>query len=98
MDRADKYEPGPRRAFVGPVNIGNPQEVTVLSLAQTIRELCGSKSEIVHHDLPEDDPMRRCPDIIKAQRVLDWQPSVGLQDGLSQTIDWFRWWLADETP
>ena len=71
-------------------NLGNPEEHTVLEYARRIRDLCGGTSEIVFRDLPEDDPSRRCPDIAKARRVLDWQPGVGLEDGLRQTIAWFR--------
>jgi dTDP-glucose 4,6-dehydratase len=73
-----------------PVNLGNPEEVTVLELAKRIRDLCGSKSPIEHRPLPEDDPRTRRPDIRRAQDVLGWQPSVGLDEGLRRTIAWFR--------
>ena len=75
----------------GPVNIGNPGEFTILELAQKIIELIGSKSEIVFHELPEDDPMQRKPDITKAGELLGgWQPKIQLEEGLRNTIDYFR--------
>jgi len=76
--------------FVEPVNIGNPREITVLELVQKIKGLTDSKSEIVFTPLPEDDPVRRCPDISRAQRVLSWEPEVSLEEGLRKTIDWFK--------
>ena len=72
-----------------PVNLGNPGELTVAALAETIRRLCGSSSEIIHRPLPVDDPMRRCPDISTARRVLGWVPRVGVEDGLMRTIAWW---------
>jgi len=76
--------------FAGPVNLGNPEEITVLALAETIRRLTGSPSRIVHRPLPADDPTRRCPDIALARRELGWQPTVALEDGLTRTIAYFR--------
>jgi len=76
--------------FVGPVNIGNPDEFTIRELAELVIELTGSKSKLVYVDLPQDDPTRRRPDITLAREKLDWQPKVPLRDGLVQTIDWFR--------
>ena len=73
-----------------PVNIGNPDEVTMLQLAQEIRELCDSKSEITHTPLPPDDPKQRCPDISLAKKLLNWEPSVARQDGLARTIEFYR--------
>jgi dTDP-glucose 4,6-dehydratase len=73
-----------------PVNLGNPQEVTVLELAETIIRLAGSKSGIDHRELPVDDPKQRRPDITRAGKVLGWQPEVGLEDGLSRTLEYFR--------
>jgi dTDP-glucose 4,6-dehydratase len=73
-----------------PVNLGNPQEVTVLELAQTIIRLAQSKSRIVHRDLPVDDPRQRRPDISHAKELLDWQPEIGLEDGLGRTLEYFR--------
>ena len=75
---------------MGPVNIGNPGEFTMLELAALVIELTGSKSVIEHRPLPEDDPLQRCPDISRARRVLGWEPRVGLRDGLRRTIDWFQ--------
>jgi dTDP-glucose 4,6-dehydratase len=73
-----------------PVNLGNPREVTMLELARTIIELSGSKSRIVHKELPVDDPKQRQPDITRARTVLGWEPEVGLEDGLSRTLEYFR--------
>jgi dTDP-glucose 4,6-dehydratase len=78
------------RSCSDPVNLGNPDEVTVLELAKRIRDLCGSSSPIEHRPLPEDDPRTRRPDIRRAQETLGWQPAVGLDDGLRRTIAWFR--------
>lgn len=85
--------------FVGPVNLGNPNETPVIRLAEKIIALTGSKSEIVHHPLPADDPSRRQPDISLAKERLGWQPGVALDDGLQRTIDNFRARLrAGEAP
>ena len=73
-----------------PVNLGNPIEHTVLFLAQRIRELCESDSPIEHRPLPENDPTRRRPDITRATELLDWQPTVPLDEGLTKTIEHFR--------
>ena len=73
-----------------PVNLGNPQEVTVLELAQTILRLAGSKSKIEFRDLPVDDPKQRRPDITRARKMLGWQPEVGLEDGLRRTLQYFQ--------
>lgn len=73
-----------------PVNIGNPEEKTVKELAHFIKELVGSKSEIVYEPLPVDDPQRRLPDITKAKALLDWTPQTDLRTGLTQTIAWYR--------
>jgi len=73
-----------------PVNLGNPQEITMLELAKRIRDLCGSQSPIEHRPLPVDDPKTRQPDIRRAQEALGWQPTVRLDDGLRRTIAWFR--------
>ena len=74
--------------FCDPVNIGNPQEITVLSLAETIIGLTQSSSQIVFESLPIDDPTRRCPDISRAKQMLGWEPMIGLQVGLERTIEW----------
>jgi UDP-glucuronate decarboxylase len=81
----------------GPVNLGNPQERTILQMAEQIRSMTGSKSRIVFHDLPQDDPVRRRPDISRATSVLGWSPKVGLDDGLVSTIDYFRRLLSQST-
>ena len=74
----------------GPVNVGNPHEVTVLELAKKIAEIAGADSEVVFEERPIDDPERRCPDISLARRELGWEPLVSLDDGLTRTIDWAR--------
>lgn len=74
----------------GPVNLGNPVELTVLEFARRILALTGSNSPIQFLPLPEDDPKRRQPDITKARRVLGWEPQVSLEEGLRETIAWFR--------
>ena len=73
-----------------PINIGNPAELTVLEFARTIRELTGTRSEIVFRPLPVDDPKVRQPDITKAKTLLGWTPVVKLEDGLKKTIEYFR--------
>ena len=73
-----------------PVNIGNPSERTVLELASLIIELTNSKSEIVYKPLPSDDPVKRRPDITLAQKLLNWEPTVDIKDGLIKTIDYFK--------
>ena len=74
----------------GPVNLGNPNEMSVLKLAKFIKRLVGSKSRIVHRSLPVDDPKQRCPDITLAKKSLKWKPEVRLEDGLERTIAYFR--------
>ncbi|MBV9412141.1 MAG: SDR family oxidoreductase [Acidimicrobiia bacterium] len=74
---------------VGPVNIGNPNEFTVLELAQKVLDVTGSSSEIVYEPLPVDDPTQRQPDISLAKRVLGWEPRVQLEEGLRNTAAWF---------
>jgi len=76
--------------FTGPVNLGNPGETSILELAEKIIELTNSKSQIVTLPLPEDDPQRRRPLIELAKTELDWQPSIGLNEGLIRTIDYFK--------
>jgi len=72
-----------------PLNLGNPHEMSVLEIARLVLELSGSESELVHEDLPEDDPRRRCPDITRAREVLGWEPRTTLREGLEKTIGWF---------
>ncbi|HXG50749.1 MAG TPA: UDP-glucuronic acid decarboxylase family protein [candidate division Zixibacteria bacterium] len=73
-----------------PVNIGNPHEMTILEFAEKVLELTGSRSEIVFRPLPQDDPHVRQPDISRARTILGWEPKVGLDEGLSKTIEYFR--------
>jgi dTDP-glucose 4,6-dehydratase len=73
-----------------PVNLGNPTEMTILEFAEYTRRLTGSRSEIVFEPLPEDDPQQRKPDISKARAVLGWEPRVSLEEGMRQTVDYFR--------
>jgi dTDP-glucose 4,6-dehydratase len=74
----------------GPINCGNPMEVTILQFAERIKALTGSTSPIVFKPLPEDDPKVRQPDITRARRLLGWEPQIGLDEGLRHTIDYFR--------
>ena len=80
-------------AIIGPVNLGNPTELTILEIAQKIIALTGSKSKIVHEPLPQDDPKKRKPDITLAKDKLDWEPKIKLEVGLRQTIDYFLTYL-----
>jgi dTDP-glucose 4,6-dehydratase len=73
-----------------PVNIGNPDERSILDLAQLVLAATGSRSEIVFEPLPEDDPRVRCPDITRARELLGWSPAVALEEGLMRTVEWFR--------
>ncbi len=72
------------------VNLGNPNEMSVLKLAEFTRRACASDSEISYHPLPVDDPTRRRPDITKAKKLLDWEPKISLTEGLNKTIAWFK--------
>ncbi len=76
--------------FTGPVNLGNPHETSIIELAETIIRVTGSKSRIVFRPLPSDDPKRRMPDISLAKRILGWEPKVGLEDGLKETVKYFK--------
>ena len=73
-----------------PVNLGNPREMTLLELAKQVVRMSGSKSEIVYRALPTDDPKVRQPDIGRARRLLGWEPTVALEEGLRQTLEWYR--------
>ncbi|HEU5309748.1 MAG TPA: SDR family NAD-dependent epimerase/dehydratase, partial [Acidimicrobiia bacterium] len=75
---------------VGPMNIGNPDEFTMLELAELVLEVTGSTSDLAFEPLPADDPRQRRPDIGLAERVLDWHPRVALREGLARTHDWYR--------
>jgi UDP-glucuronate decarboxylase len=74
----------------GPINIGNPKEITIVDLANLIIDLIGSSSKIVNHPLPYDDPVRRRPDISNAKELFDWEPSTSLEIGLKATITFFE--------
>ncbi|MDQ2696057.1 MAG: SDR family oxidoreductase [Pseudomonadota bacterium] len=85
-------------SITGPMNLGNPAEVTVLELAEMIIDLTGSRTRLIHKPLPADDPSRRCPDISLARQTLSWQPAVSLEEGLRRTIAWFEQVLVDNDP
>lgn len=74
----------------GPINLGNPHEITVRELAETVITLTGARSKLVHRPLPADDPTQRCPDITQARAVLGWEPTVALHAGLGKTIAYFE--------
>ncbi len=76
--------------FIGPVNLGNPGEFTILELAEKVIELTGTKSIILRQALPQDDPQQRKPDISLAKKMFNWEPSISLEDGLKKTIDYFQ--------
>jgi UDP-glucuronate decarboxylase len=79
----------------GPLNIGNPEEITIKRLAETIVEMTGSKSRLVHHDLPRDDPRQRRPDIALARKAIGWEPAVPLETGLRRTVSYFEQLLPE---
>ena len=76
--------------FQEPVNLGNPDEFTILNFASLVKEKTKSKSEIVFEELPVDDPRQRCPDISRAKEVLNWEPKISIEEGLDKTIKWYR--------
>lgn len=82
-------------SFSGPLNLGNPNEFSMLELVEHVLRLTGSRSPIEHHPLPADDPRQRRPDIQLARETLDWSPTVSLADGLERTVDYFRRLLED---
>jgi UDP-glucuronate decarboxylase len=77
-------------SIIGPINIGNPGEYTIIELAEKIIQLTHSKSKIIFCPLPQDDPMQRCPDISLAKKELNWEPKVQLEEGLLKTIQYFK--------
>ncbi len=83
------------QAVTGPINLGNPNEFTILELAKQVLDLTGSRSRIVHRQKPQDDPRQRQPDISKAQELLNWAPRTALRDGLKRTIAYFDALLKD---
>jgi UDP-glucuronate decarboxylase len=80
--------------IIGPINLGNPDEFTILKLAEKVIELTDSKSEIIFKPLPADDPRQRQPDITLAREVLGWEPKVPLEEGLKKTISYFQGLLS----
>jgi UDP-glucuronate decarboxylase len=82
--------------ITGPLNLGNPAELTIRELAELIIELTGSRSKIVHRPLPQDDPRQRKPDISEAERLLNWRPTVSLKEGLTKTIPYFEQLLSQK--
>src|SRR6266478_6500347 len=79
-----------------PVNIGNPQEITILQFAERIRAHFENAPKIIFEALPQDDPKQRCPDISRAKKILDWEPKVGLEEGLRTTLDYFKDYFASK--
>jgi UDP-glucuronate decarboxylase len=86
---------GTEKGFTGPVNLGNPHEFTMLELAEKVIKLTGSQSKLCFQPLPSDDPRQRQPDISLAEEKLEWQPTVGLEDGLKETIAYFKRFLNE---
>ncbi|MAX39018.1 MAG: NAD-dependent dehydratase [Gimesia sp.] len=84
-------------ATIGPVNLGNPVENSMLELAQAVLKTVNSESELAHEPLPTDDPKQRCPDITKARKFLNWEPRVSLQEGLGKTVDYYRKLMQQES-
>lgn len=83
-------------AIMGPTNIGNPGERTMLDIAEAVLRLTGGSSKLVFRPLPLDDPKRRCPDISKAEREIGWKPQIALEDGLKKTVEYFKQWETGE--
>ena len=81
--------------FTGPVNVRNPIESTMLELAELVLGIVGGRSRLEFRPLPQDDPRQRCPDISLARKSLGWEPKVGLEDGLKETVAYFRHRLVD---
>ncbi|MDW8002207.1 MAG: SDR family oxidoreductase [Deltaproteobacteria bacterium] len=97
-DHRETYDfPRPRLSgFPGPLNLGNPEEIQIETLAKKVIEITGSKSKIVHKEAVPDDPRRRCPDISLAKKFLNWEPTIGLEEGLKRTVEYFRGVLYDQ--
>jgi UDP-glucuronate decarboxylase len=81
--------------ITGPVNLGNPHEIPVSELADRVIRLTGSRSRVVYRELPQDDPLQRCPDITLARTTLGWEPRIALDDGLLRTIAYFNRMLVE---
>lgn len=88
-ERGEDYTKPYLSGMPGPINLGNPHEVSILTIAKKIIEMSGSRSKLIFKNLPDDDPKRRCPDISKAKKYLKWQPKVALEEGLQNTIRYF---------
>jgi UDP-glucuronate decarboxylase len=95
MDRSRGSEDDP--GFPGPINLGNPGEFTIRQLAETIIDLTGSGSKLIFRPLPSDDPMQRQPDISLAREMLNWEPTIELEEGLVRTISYFDELLSSNT-
>ena len=85
-----------KKNFAGPVNLGNPTEISIIQLAKEITEMVGSKSKIINKKLPVDDPKQRCPDIELAEQKLGWSPKFQREEGLKKTIEYFVQLLEEE--
>jgi UDP-glucuronate decarboxylase len=83
--------------IIGPINLGNPNELSIRALAELILELTGSRSKLVHRPMPADDPQKRRPDIGEAERLLGWRPTTSLREGLAKTIPYFEGLIAEGT-
>jgi UDP-glucuronate decarboxylase len=75
---------------LAPINLGNPSEFEIIELANIVKEITGSKSKLINHPLPQDDPKQRCPDISSAKLILQWEPTVKLREGIEKTIEYFK--------
>jgi len=84
------------KGFIGPINLGNPSEHSILEIAEIVVELVGSNSKIIFEPLPEDDPKQRQPDISLAKSKLEWKPKTPLKEGLEKTIQYFNQLLSNE--
>ena len=73
-----------------PVNLGNPEECSMLDLVQAVAQACGRETTLTYQPIPKDDPKQRCPDISRAKALLDWSPTVTLHEGLERTVSWFQ--------
>lgn len=82
----------------GPINLGNPHEIPIRTLAERIIALTGSRSRLRHAPLPQDDPTQRCPDTTRASRILNWEPTISLEEGLQRTVAHFKQRVAELTP
>ena len=74
----------------GPINIGNPEERTVKETAMLIQRIVGEHAEIIYRPLPQDDPIKRCPEISKARKILNWEPQIDFAEGIRRTVNYFR--------